>query len=418
MRLLICSAFRRIQGGAESYLENIIPALAGRGHQIAFCAEREGDSNRPLIALPPPASQWCIAELGAQQALQRARHFAPELVFCHRLDDLGFERALQALGPSVFFAHNYYGTCISGSKTRSFPRPTPCPRIFGPGCLLQYFPRRCGGLNPVTMLQLYGQAGDRLALLKQYTTVLTNSRYLSEEYRRHGIQATDVPLFALVDSESGESLPSDHYSLLFAGRMEKLKGGALLLDALPLLHERLHRDLHVTFAGDGRERQAWAIQAQKLPAGIQVSFTGWLSRPELAEHYAGSHLLVIPSLWPEPFGLVGLEAGLQGTPAVAFPVGGIPEWLQHGENGVLAALPPSAEGLASAMAQALHPDLYPQLRAKAAAAARAFSLERHCRHLERELMRALAVHSSPSAASLATADKQSVSMSAASPEGR
>ena len=45
--------------------------------------------------------------------------------------------------------------------------------------------------------------------------------------------------------------------------------------------------------------------------------------------------MAVPSLWPEPFGLVGLDAASLGRPAVAFDVGGIGEWLTDGANGRL-----------------------------------------------------------------------------------
>jgi glycosyltransferase involved in cell wall biosynthesis len=63
----------------------------------------------------------------------------------------------------------------------------------------------------------------------------------------------------------------------------------------------------------------------------------------------------MPSLWPEPLGLSGLEALQLGTPVVAFATGGIPEWLEDGVDGYLApADPPTAEGLASAIVKALN----------------------------------------------------------------
>jgi glycosyltransferase involved in cell wall biosynthesis len=55
---------------------------------------------------------------------------------------------------------------------------------------------------------------------------------------------------------------------------------------------------------------------------------------------ASAGLLVVPSLWPEPFGLVGFEAAAQGVPVAAFRVGGIPEWLIDGVSGHLAELQP------------------------------------------------------------------------------
>ena len=61
-------------------------------------------------------------------------------------------------------------------------------------------------------------------------------------------------------------------------------------------------------------------------------------------------VVVMPSLWPEPFGLVGLEANRRGVPVVAFATGGIPEWLHDGVNGCLApGDPPTADGLADAL---------------------------------------------------------------------
>ena len=60
---------------------------------------------------------------------------------------------------------------------------------------------------------------------------------------------------------------------------------------------------------------------------------------------ASADLLVVPSLWPEPFGLVGLEGARSRLPAAAFAVGGIPDWLRSGVNGYLApGDPPTPAG--------------------------------------------------------------------------
>ena len=396
MRLLIITAFARGHGGVEVYLQHVMAELARRGIEIALLAEQAGDSRRPALELPANAPSWCAEEMGAAEALQRSREFAPELIFSHRLHDIVLERALLTLAPAVFFAHNYYGTCISGTKTHSFPHPTPCRRTFGSACLAQYFPRRCGGLNPVTMLRLYSENRERLSLLREYASVLTNSHHLCDEYRRHGVAAKAAPLFAFADDSAANlQPPSDCWHLLFAGRMEKLKGGALLLEAAELLRPQLDRDLQITFAGDGPERRDWQQRANRLPGNIRVVFSsgangGWLSQQELALLYAQSHLLIMPSLWPEPFGLAGLEAGLRSTPTVAFPLGGIPEWLHNGENGLLAKLPATAEHLAAAIARALTPQQYSRLRSGALNVARQFSIARHCDQLEAEFTRVLA----------------------------
>ena len=98
-------------------------------------------------------------------------------------------------------------------------------------------------------------------------------------------------------------------------------------------------------------------------------------------------LLAVPSVWPEPFGLVGIEAGCVGLPAVAFAVGGIPDWLIPGKSGELApGDPPTADGLALAIVRALaDPTPLQRLRIGAWEVARTFRPGRHLDELERIL---------------------------------
>ena len=56
---------------------------------------------------------------------------------------------------------------------------------------------------------------------------------------------------------------------------------------------------------------------------------------DLGDYYARAKLVAVPSRWPEPFGMIGLEAMHYGRPVVAFRVGGIPDWLEDGATGLL-----------------------------------------------------------------------------------
>lgn len=55
----------------------------------------------------------------------------------------------------------------------------------------------------------------------------------------------------------------------------------------------------------------------------------------MSEHLNATSVVVVPSVWPEPFGLVGLEAMTCSKPVVAFDTGGISDWLKDGCNGYL-----------------------------------------------------------------------------------
>ncbi|HLY99236.1 MAG TPA: glycosyltransferase family 4 protein [Candidatus Angelobacter sp.] len=377
--------FRRRVGGTESYLQAMVPAYLERGHDIAVCYTDEGPLNRQPFDFPDKVPQWRLEDFGTAGALQRIRDWSPELIFCHGTTDMKFEAEVLKLAPGIFFAHNYV-TCISGHKTRKFPEPAPCTRLFGPACLLQYFPRRCGGRSPITMAKLYREQAQRLKLMRSYAVIATNSSYLSEEYNRHGFATYRLPYPVFGDSKQRPRVirpdAPRYWRLLFVGRMDRLKGGEVLLDALPAIRAGADRDIELVFVGDGPDRKRWQHKAERLQASVpnlRIEFKGWLEKANVGKAYAESDLLIVPSLWPEPCGVVGVEAGLYGVPTVAFRVGGIPDWLHAGENGFLAhGDPPTAAGLAEAVVRALDPKIHPDLCQGARTLAQSWTLQWHC----------------------------------------
>jgi glycosyltransferase involved in cell wall biosynthesis len=119
--------------------------------------------------------------------------------------------------------------------------------------------------------------------------------------------------------------------ILFAGQVIRGKGVDLLLRALALTPGRWH----ATIAGAGNHLEACRTLAQKLGIAGQVTFTGRVSQQELDRYYRSALFTVVPSRWPEPFGMVGIEAMSRGRAVIAFDVGGISDWLQHQQNGLL-----------------------------------------------------------------------------------
>jgi glycosyltransferase involved in cell wall biosynthesis len=399
MRIAVVNWSRRSLGGAETYLAGILPGLVDAGHEVAFWSEQDQPWDRERIPLPDGVAEWCVAEVGLERALAGLRGWAPDLAFVHITTGPETEAAVMDVAPAVLFAHGYYGTCISGAKTHKSPVPTPCGRPFGLGCLLHYYPHRCGGLSPVTMLREFRRNSGRNALLPSYRAVVANSRHIRDELVANGCDPVRVHAVPLPVGEPGEnggdsaagasssSAPAE-WRLLFLGRMDMLKGGRTLLDALPAIRARSDRPLRVTFAGDGPDRAEWERRAtgvERADGGIAVEFVGWKRGAELEALWARTDLLVVPSLWPEPFGLVGPEAGLRGVPAAAFAVGGIPDWLLDGVNGHLApADPPTAAGLADAVARCLRdPAAHARLRQGAREVARRFDRRAHLEALLR-----------------------------------
>jgi glycosyltransferase involved in cell wall biosynthesis len=393
MRIAIINSNSTVVGGVEVYLQQLIEALAERGHSIGFWHEMPDFEGKARVYPPSGVKVWSVAGLGADSALAELAEWKPDVIYAHGLRSPDLEAETQRIAPAVFFAHSYYGSCISGTKTHQRVPAKPCSRRFGWKCLLHYYPDRCGGLNPRVMFREYHRQAERLSILRHYQTIITASSHMAAEYVKHGLadrlKVINLPVSTAApqgDKAEGTRRRGPGYSLLFLGRMEFLKGGSILLEALPAFRSELGCPVKVVFAGDGPERADWEARANRLAsqdAGLEFVFTGWLDAQRKSEVLDSCDLLVLPSVWPEPFGLVGLEAGLHSVPAVAFAVGGITDWLKDGVNGMLAhGNPPTARGLSSAMARCLgdKADLK-ALRQGAKAHAKRFSMQAHLEHL-------------------------------------
>jgi glycogen(starch) synthase len=118
--------------------------------------------------------------------------------------------------------------------------------------------------------------------------------------------------------DAAGSRPND---LIFVGRLVSDKGAALLLDALKLLKTRPH----LTIVGDGPERAALEKQAAELQLQAQIEFAGPLKGEPLAELLRQHQVMVVPSLWQEPFGIVALEGIACGCVVIGSTGGGLPE---------------------------------------------------------------------------------------------
>lgn len=131
---------------------------------------------------------------------------------------------------------------------------------------------------------------------------------------------------------SAEGRPDRPY-MLAVGRIVEKKGFDLLLAAFAAVDER-HRVADLVIGGQGEALDELRRTAAALGVAERVHFVGRLSREAVAEAMAGAELFVMPSRL-EPFGIVLLEAWRAGAPVVATNIGGPPEFVQDGNDGVL-----------------------------------------------------------------------------------
>lgn len=358
---LLTSSDGRI-GGVESYVEHVTAALVARGHDVSVWVEHLEPDQRRRLSFPPSVDR---RQLGAG-AIDALREWGTDVLFAQKFDSPAC-RGLADVVPTIVVAHNHDATCVSGRKAWSRPTGRPCRRPLGPLCLAHYFPHGCGGLNPLTLARLYAAANTRLAIARRCSAVVTLSEYMRAEYLRHGFAPSRVhrihyappapahrqaPAARLDRAETGVTVAC-------VARLRPEKGVHLLLEAAPTVADRLRTPVKIVIVGDGTERTRLERLAGRVAgrANVQVTFRGWLPPAARDEVLLAADVLVVPSIWPEPFGLVGLEAAHLGLPAVAFDVGGVRDWLVDGETGCLASAdPPRAESLAHALVACLEDD--------------------------------------------------------------
>jgi glycosyltransferase involved in cell wall biosynthesis len=388
LRILIVNPNRSLVGGTETYLRNLLPALQRQGHSLALLHEFEAPDGAAVIDdACSPLPRWSVIERGPSSCLREINKWCPDVVYLHGLVDGSLEEELTYRYPCILYAHNYYGTCSTGTKCHFYPTIRPCSRKFSVWCLLLNYTHRCGGLNPIRLWGLHSAQARRHRLLTRYRAVLVASRHMESEYRRHGMLSDRLFRLPLPLPGTHQLVELPEWSgwtnrVLLVGRLTRLKGGELLIPAMVKAGLELGRRLTLVIAGTGPEQSSWQHLADC--EGLDCEFIGWVDETRLQELRQQIDLVAVPSVWPEPFGLVGIEGGSAGAPAVGFASGGISDWLIPGTSGESSpADPPTISGLASAIVRALRdPQHYQSLRVGAWEVAQTFRFDHHLEQLE------------------------------------
>lgn len=172
-----------------------------------------------------------------------------------------------------------------------------------------------------------------------------------ELYRLHGQKALLVAISQSQRAEAPEGVTVDWVipnpvdldewpfsavkddSLLFMGRMDPDKGPDRAIAAAKAAGSRL------ILAGPVQEdhREYFAADVAPMVDDDEIRYAGTVGGDERQRLFARSKGLLMPIEWPEPFGLVMVEALATGTPVIAFDRGSASEIVRDGENGFLVA---------------------------------------------------------------------------------
>jgi glycosyltransferase involved in cell wall biosynthesis len=293
---------------------------------------------------------------------------APAAAHLHQFDDPEVLASIRETTPAVISSHGY-SACTSG--VHYFRPGSECMRAHGPGCIPR-LPACAHTSDPRGLPASYRKASRSLAALRLADLALSYSSVVDRHLAINGIARRGViPLFTTMAPAVGSG-HATRRRVVFAGRLVLPKGIAVLIRAARRV------DAEFVVCGDGWRLEQMRRLARKLGVDERIEFRGWLSSEALAVELAEASLVAMPSLWPEPFGLVGIEAFAAGRPVIASATGGVGDWLQDGVNGLTVRAGDERE-LAAAIERLLDD---PDRQARMGAAGRRtvaerFSEERH-----------------------------------------
>lgn len=275
MKILFTSnRFHPDIGGIESISDILARSFVSAGHSLRLVTQTPGDPHEDLRLFPFPV----LRRPSSRELLASYRW--SEVVFQNNLELRQIWPLLLCKRPLLIAVHTWIRS-TTGQRT-----------------LLHSFKR------------LVLHAADHVVAVSDAIRAdsFPSATVIGNPYRSQ--------LFRLLSDISKDK------GIVFLGRLVSDKGIDLLLQAFAQLRSP---GWHLTIIGDGPERGPLELLAKELGISDSVKFSGALQGDPLARELNRHELMVIPSRWREPFGVVALEGLACGCVVLASDGGGLPD---------------------------------------------------------------------------------------------
>ncbi len=420
MKILHVNKFFYPLGGTEQYMFEMMRLQQAAGHETAVFAMTDPRN------LPSPWSAYFADTVATKttddMSVAHRIRSAARFIYNRQAQEK-FIEILDTFEPDVVHLHNYYHqlsqSILKVLGDRNIPTVQtlhdyhlvdPTYKFFCQGRVFEdtkggkywkVIPNRCiqnsyaAGMLETAEFMLAKHWGWDVSVVDQF---ICPTRFLQKKMIEYGVpsEKTSVvyhPVFVVGHPEHREGsqpqdpsvaqLPQDDIAaprpssdtkhILYIGRLSEEKGVELLLSAMTRIDNPL---IILDIVGDGPMRKRLEQLAINLHL-INVRFHGHQDRQQVEQWYRASQFVVVPSQWYEVSPLVVAEAALYQKPIIASDIGGLPELVENGKNGLLVT-PTNIEQWAQRMQWlAEHPNEILRMGENAAAWARTRTVEKH-----------------------------------------
>jgi D-inositol-3-phosphate glycosyltransferase len=327
-------------GGMNVYIRSLASALAETGVEVDIFT-RATDAGRPAVERPCPGV--CVHNVAAGPRRKVPKEELPELLHGMVAE---IERISGQQWPGRYdLVHSHYW--ISGVAGLALSRQWNVPFVHTMHTMAKV---KNLVLQPGEKPEPRSREDGEYRIVDGATRLIANTGIEAAELASHyganfdcidvappGVDlSTFTPAFR-DHSRAARAVPSRTFHLLFAGRIQWLKGPQVLIQAAALLRRRRPDiDLKVTILGALSGSGNFNLASLVKTAGMDdvVTHLPPVAAPELAGWYRSADVVVMPS-YSESFGLVALEAQACGTPVLATRVGGLSRAVRDGHTGLL-----------------------------------------------------------------------------------
>jgi len=259
----------------------------------------------------PRTGRWSYLTHAARAA-EAARAFAPDLVHAHYATGFGYWAVRSRLRPSL--------VSVWGADVIDFP----------------------AGWFRARLLR---------AVLRRATHLSATSQFLRSKVigldGSLASQTSVIPFGVAIPAEAAAPPPAPPVRLCYVKNLRPKYGADVLLQAMARARKELP-DLRLDIAGEGEMKARLLEKTKNLGLDDLVEFVGFVPNDRVYAFIREHHIMVMPSVCLESFGVAALEAAACGRPVIASAVGGVPEVVRREETGILVP-PGDSEKLAEAI---------------------------------------------------------------------
>ena len=345
MKILFMNTFSAVNGGAERLLFDTSTELLRQGHEVSVVFARDDRQSKNLEFWPGRVNRYYIPELvlpftdrHSWQAARKTERFrdakrylqdilnieSPDLVHVHNFPCIEALGEIEVGVPVVRTIHSYENQCENHSK--QLPDGSVCPHPLGSSCRVH-----CGFGKSFEATRV---RSENRYMKTRLSKLIAVSAYMRDVLVTNGFSKSRIavlPNFTRLEFKHDDV--REENIVLYVGRMTPEKGLLELIESLKLVAAPVKLLVVGRDGAMGHGDFYKQVVQRAAQANIEIEIQGWLVGDELRRAYARAGVVAFSSTWPEPFGLVGIEAMTAGKPVVAFDGGGVRQWLDHERTG-------------------------------------------------------------------------------------